>query len=93
MGIGFTVVGMATRWARAALGIGFVLVAAAAPAAEGAEGPSAIELGKIPEALPGAPPLSLELRRKLAGELARRGADYEVRSIPTGVSGNGTRLP
>ncbi|MEE8507962.1 MAG: DUF255 domain-containing protein, partial [Myxococcota bacterium] len=79
MGICFTVVGMMAPWARAAVGIGCLVVAAAVPAA-GAEGPPAIELGKIPEALPGAPPLPLELRRKLAGELARRGADYEPRT-------------
>ncbi len=71
---------MTTRRARAALGMGTILIAVLSPAVEGTEAPSAVELGRIPAALPGAPPLPLELRRRLAGELAGRGADYEPRT-------------
>ena len=45
------------------------------PSASGTRAPSEAELTKIPEALPGAPPFSAELRAQLAGALSSRTRD------------------
>ena len=60
--------------------MGLLLALVAPAAASIASEPSATELARIPEGLPGAPPLPAQVRRKLARALAERGSDYEPRT-------------
>ena len=60
--------------------IGLLLALAGPAAASVGSGPSAQELARIPEALPGAPALPAGLRRELARALVERGPDYQPRT-------------
>ncbi|MCH7645183.1 MAG: thioredoxin domain-containing protein, partial [Myxococcales bacterium] len=62
-----------------ALLLALLLVGLAATFAKGAE-PSAAQLARVPEALPSAPPLPSDIRKKIAFELASRPSDYKPRT-------------
>jgi uncharacterized protein YyaL (SSP411 family) len=62
-----------------ALIFSLALASLAAAVAKGAE-PSSVQLVRVPEALPSAPPLPSAIRKKIALELASRPSDYKPRT-------------